>query len=159
MEKSTALYLCVLAIIVFAIVFYSVDRYAAYRSPLYGAQPDWAPHQDGLKALEEWRAEKKAEEKRRAELLRNLTTETMVKLGEEIVLGRGKCLNCHKVGGSAGGDRGPNLADVGARAGSRLGGVSDLDYLAQSLYEPDAFVVPGYSRGMTPANQASHWTG
>lgn len=133
--------------------FYSLDRYAAFRSPLYGAELEWTPRLRGLSDLEQWREQKAEAERRRAELLRNLTTEKMVELGGEIVLGKGKCLNCHKVGGSAGGDRGPDLTDVGARAATRVAGMSGLEYLAQSLYEPDAFVVPGYSQGMVPANK------
>lgn len=133
-------------------LLYFHDRYAAYRSPLYGAEIDWTPRLRGLSDLQRWREQKTEEERRRAELLRNLTTEKMVELGGEIVLGKGKCLNCHKVSG-AGGDRGPDLTDVGARAAARVPGMTDLEYLARSLYEPDAFVVPGYSPGMVPANK------
>ena len=47
----------------------------------------------------------------------------------------------------------PDLAGVGARAGNRVPGLSDVEYFAQSLYEPTAFVVPGFPPAMPPVNQ------
>lgn len=137
-----------------AILFYVLERHTAYRSPLYGAEPEWTPRLTALKDLEEWAQQKAEEERRLAELLKNLTTEKMVGLGKEIVHARGLCFNCHKIGEEGRGIQGPNLEGVGARAGSRVPGMTDMEYLAQSLYQPEAFIVPGFNPAMTPANKA-----
>ena len=82
----------------------------------------------------------------------DMTTADMIKVGQEIMAGKGICLTCHTVGKS-GALRFPDLAGIGSRAGSRVPGLSDVDYLAQTLYEPTAFVVPGFPPAMPPANQ------
>ena len=66
--------------------------------------------------------------------------------------GKGICLTCHTIG-KTGALRFPDLAGIGLRAGSRVPGLSDVEYLAQSLYEPTAFVVPGFPPAMPPVNQ------
>jgi hypothetical protein len=119
-----------------------------YRSPLRGAVPAPAPRRQALRQLAEWRKERQEEERQFAELMRSLDTAKMVTIGKEIVHGRGLCLSCHKVGNDGTGTLGPNLEGVGARAGSRVPGLSDVDYLAQSLYEPAAYVVDGYQPAM-----------
>jgi hypothetical protein len=82
----------------------------------------------------------------------DLTTADMVKVGREIMEGKGLCLTCHTVGKS-GALRFPDLAGIGATAKSRVPGLSDVDYLAQSMYEPASFVVPGFPPAMPPVNQ------
>jgi hypothetical protein len=82
----------------------------------------------------------------------NMTTADMVKVGREIMEGKGICLTCHTIGKS-GALRFPDLEGIGARAKTRVPGMGDVDYLAQSLYEPTAFVVPGFPPAMPPANQ------
>ena len=81
-----------------------------------------------------------------------MTTAEMVKVGQEIMQGKGICLTCHTVG-KTGALRFPDLGGIGARAGSRVPGESDVEYLAQSMYEPMAFVVPGFPPAMPPVNQ------
>jgi hypothetical protein len=81
----------------------------------------------------------------------DLTTADMVKIGREIMDGKGICLTCHTVGKS-GALRFPDLAGIGGRAGTRVEGMSDIEYLAQSLYEPTAFVVPGFPPAMPAVN-------
>lgn len=81
-----------------------------------------------------------------------MTTADMVKVGREIMAGKGICLTCHTVGKS-GALRFPDLAGIGAAAKTRVPGLSDVEYLAQSLYEPTAFVVPGFPPAMPPAHQ------
>jgi hypothetical protein len=34
------------------------------------------------------------------------------------------------------------------RAGERIPGMSDVEYFAQSMYEPDAYIVEGFNPGM-----------
>ena len=82
----------------------------------------------------------------------DLTTADMVKVGREIMEGKGLCLTCHTIG-KTGALRFPDLEGIGARAKSRVPGLSDVDYLAQSMYEPNAFVVPGFPPGMPPVNK------
>ena len=82
----------------------------------------------------------------------DMSTAEMVKVGREIMQGKGICLTCHTVGKS-GALRFPDLDGVAVRAKTRVAGMSDVDYLAQTLYEPTAFVVPGFPPAMPPANQ------
>jgi hypothetical protein len=82
----------------------------------------------------------------------DMTTADMVKVGREIMEGKGLCLTCHTIG-KTGALRFPDLAGIGAQAKSRVPGLSDVDYLAQSMYEPAAFVVPGFPPAMPPINQ------
>lgn len=82
----------------------------------------------------------------------DLTTTDMVKVGREIMEGKGLCFTCHTIG-KTGALRFPDLAGIGGQANSRVPGLSDVDYLAQSMYEPTAFVVPGFPPAMPPVNQ------
>ena len=82
----------------------------------------------------------------------DMGTADMVKIGREIMEGKGLCLTCHTIG-KTGALRFPDLAGIGARAKSRVPGLSDVEYLAQSMYEPTAFVVPGFPPAMPPVNQ------
>ena len=82
----------------------------------------------------------------------DMTTADMVKVGREIMEGKGICLTCHTIG-KTGALRFPDLGGIGARAKSRVPGLSDVEYLAQSMYEPTAFVVPGFPPAMPPVNQ------
>ncbi|MGI8408203.1 MAG: c-type cytochrome [Actinomycetota bacterium] len=76
-----------------------------------------------------------------------MTTDDMVKIGRQIVEGKGLCATCHTIGKS-GALRFPDLAGIGGRAKSRIAGMSDVDYLAQSMYEPNAYIVEGFNPGM-----------
>jgi hypothetical protein len=82
----------------------------------------------------------------------DMTTADMVKVGREIMDGKGICLTCHTIG-KTGALRFPDLQGIGARANSRVAGLNDVEYLAQSMYEPTAFVVPGFPPAMPPVNQ------
>ena len=82
----------------------------------------------------------------------DLTTADMVKVGREIIDGKGLCVTCHTFGKS-GALRFPDLEGVGARAATRIAGMSDVEYLAQSMYEPNVYIVPGFNPGMPVINQ------
>ncbi len=82
----------------------------------------------------------------------DLTTADMVTVGRELMEGKGLCLTCHTIG-KTGALRFPDLEGVGARAKSRVPGLSDVDYLAQSMYEPDSFIVSGFNPGMPAVNK------
>ena len=81
-----------------------------------------------------------------------MTTADMVKIGRQIMEGKGICLTCHTIG-KTGALRFPDLGGIGATAKTRVPGMSDVEYLAQSMYEPTAFVVPGFPPAMPPVNQ------
>jgi hypothetical protein len=82
----------------------------------------------------------------------NMTTADMVKVGRGIMEGKGICLTCHTIG-KTGALRFPDLAGIGANAKNRVPGLSDVEYLAQSMYDPTAVVVPGFPPAMPPVNQ------
>jgi mono/diheme cytochrome c family protein len=82
----------------------------------------------------------------------DMTTADMVKIGRGIMEGKGICLTCHTIGKS-GALRFPDLAGIGVRAKTRVPGLSDVEYLAQSLYEPGAYVVEGFPPAMPAMNQ------
>ena len=56
----------------------------------------------------------------------DMTTAEMVKVGREILEGKGLCITCHTIG-KTGALRFPDLAGVGARAKTRVPGLSDID--------------------------------
>lgn len=87
------------------------------------------------------------------EIRTDMTTNEMVDAGQEIVGGKGTCLGCHTMGADKPG-RFPDLGGIGARAGSRKPGMSDVEYLAECLYEPNAYIVPGFNPGMPQINKA-----
>ena len=83
----------------------------------------------------------------------NLTPADMAKIGRKIVEGKGLCVTCHTIGKTTGPYRFPDLAGVGARAPRRVPGLSDVEYFAQSLYEPTAYVVEGFPPVMPAVNK------
>ena len=82
----------------------------------------------------------------------DLTTADMVKVGREIMDGKGLCFTCHTIG-KTGALRFPDLDGVDVRAQTRVAGLSDIEYFAQSMYEPTAYVVPGFPPAMPPINK------
>ncbi len=85
-------------------------------------------------------------------LAKEMTQDDLMKAGQEIMNGKGLCFTCHTLG-KTGALRYPDLQGIGARAGSRRPGLSDVDYLAQSIYDPNAFIVPGFNPGMPTINK------
>ncbi len=82
----------------------------------------------------------------------DLTTADMVTVGRQIMEGKGLCMTCHTIGRS-GALRFPDLDGVAARAATRVPGLSDVEYFAQSLYAPDTFIVAGFNPGMPVINK------
>jgi cytochrome c2 len=82
----------------------------------------------------------------------DLTTADMVKVGREIMDGKGLCFTCHTIG-KTGALRFPDLEGVDVRAQSRVPGLTDVEYFAQTLYEPEKFIVPGFNPGMPVINK------
>jgi mono/diheme cytochrome c family protein len=77
------------------------------------------------------------------EMSQDISTAEMVDIGAGIFNGKGLCITCHN--GSA---RFPDLAGIATRADRQVPGLDQVQYLAQSLYEPEAFIVPGFAGGM-----------
>ena len=73
-----------------------------------------------------------------------------VRRGQEIFEGKGRCVQCHTVGGR-GGAIGPELADIGARR--------DVDELRNSLVDPDAAVVVGFVKTRVTTADGTTLTG
>ena len=95
-----------------------------------------------------WVPQKRTEPPEDIAIGADLTTDEMVAIGEEIVAGKGTCLTCHTMGESGTTLRFPDLGNIGAIAASRVEGQNDVDYLAESMYDPNAYVVPGFVAGM-----------
>ncbi len=135
-----------------ALAFGALERWSAYRSPLLRTTVETTPYAATELRLAGLRAERAEAKRQRAELMSNLTAEKMVALGREIVHGgRGFCFNCHAIGGEGGGTQGPNLEAIGKSAAERVAGLSAAQYLAQSLFQPEAFVVTGFAPTMPVA--------
>jgi hypothetical protein len=83
----------------------------------------------------------------------DLTTDDMVKVGQEIMNGKGLCFTCHTLGKTEGPFRFPDMSGVDVRAKTRVPGLTDVEYFAQSIYEPEKFIVPGFNPGMPVINK------
>jgi len=82
----------------------------------------------------------------------DMTTADMVKVGGELMVGKGLCMTCHTIGKS-GALRFPDLEGVATRASTRIPGMSEIEYFAKSLYAPDSFIVAGFNPGMPVINK------
>ena len=88
----------------------------------------------------------------------SMTPAQLANVGQTIALQRG-CMACHTIepgSGAQGGGRGPNWAGLATRRAQGVdGGPDDLvEYLAQALYEPGAYLVEGYADIMPAATSA-----
>jgi hypothetical protein len=86
-------------------------------------------------------------------LTSDMSQADMAKTGREIMDGKGLCLTCHTIGKTTGPYRFPDLANVDVRAKTRKPGYTDVDYFAESIYEPNAYIVPGFNPGMPTINK------
>ncbi len=82
-----------------------------------------------------------------------VSTAGMAKIGRQIMEGKGVCLTCHTIGKTSGPLRFPDLAGVDIRAKTRVPGLDDVEYFAQSMYEPTAYVVAGFPPAMPVINK------
>ena len=83
----------------------------------------------------------------------DLSPVEMAKTGREIMDNKGLCFTCHTIGKHEGPFRFPDLDGIDTRAKTRKPGMSDVDYLAESIYEPNVYVVPGFNPGMPVINK------
>jgi len=86
-----------------------------------------------------------------------------VTAGERLFWGKGRCHVCHRIGERGYALRGPNLGKGkdgptlpvrGALRALQLGLDDGTAYIVQSIAEPNAFTVPGYSSEMPKAYEA-----
>lgn len=82
----------------------------------------------------------------------DLTTAEMATVGRQIMEGKGLCMTCHTIGRS-GALRFPDLDGIASRAATRVPGLNDVEYLAQSMYQPDTYILPGFNPGMPVINK------
>lgn len=82
------------------------------------------------------------------EVRADMSTDEMLEAGKAIVEGKGTCLTCHN-----GSQRFPVLDGIGARAGTQKEGLNDVEYLAETLYEPNEFIVKPFAPGMPAVNK------
>lgn len=71
--------------------------------------------------------------------------------GEKIYWGEGQCGTCHSVGTTGSATRGPNQENLAVRAEERAketGLTSGLEYLVESIVNPDSHLVEGYDKIM-----------
>jgi cytochrome c551/c552 len=69
--------------------------------------------------------------------------------GETLFNGQG-CGGCHSVADDSV-RVGPSLKNIANTAATRVEGMSAVEYLHQSIVEPDAHVVEGFNEGMMPS--------
>ena len=86
------------------------------------------------------------------EMKANMSTDEMIKVGHQIMEGKGMCFTCHTVG-KQGALRFPDLQGVGERAKTREPGLTDVQYFEQALYDPNGYIVPGFNPGMPVINK------
>ncbi len=71
--------------------------------------------------------------------------------GEKIFWGEGQCHTCHSIGTSGSATRGPDQEGLATRAEEKAkerGLSSGLEYMVESIVEPDTFIVEGYDKIM-----------
>jgi len=78
--------------------------------------------------------------------------------GYVLFAGKGRCATCHSRAPNTV-IVGPSLAGIASRAGSREPGVSAVDYLQESILQPDKFKVPGYEKLQMDTSLAKTLTG
>ena len=80
--------------------------------------------------------------------------EELVAAGDKIFNSdRAQCLTCHSLREDPKA-RCPNQEGLGERASTRKSGMGAAEYLVESVYNPNAFIVPGYpAKQMTPVNR------
>lgn len=86
------------------------------------------------------------------EIATDVSSDEMAAIGEEIFNGKGICNTCHTIGKS-GALRFPDLAGIATTSATRIPGYTALDYLVESFYDPNVFIVEGFSPGMPVINK------
>lgn len=69
--------------------------------------------------------------------------------GQAVFLQAG-CAACHTISGISSGNIGPVLDGLATRAATRVSGLTAEEYIHQSIVEPSAYVVEGFTDGVMP---------
>jgi cytochrome c2 len=96
--------------------------------------------------------QKEVQPPKETEFKKEMTADELVAAGQDIMEGKGLCTTCHTFGKS-GALRFPDLAGIGARAATVRPGHSDVQYLAEAIYDPNVYIVPGFNPGMPVINK------
>lgn len=134
------------------VLFVLLERHAAYRSPFYRENPQPTPRQLALLKMELEANSPRKKATVNSSPPNKPAAEQLVEAGREIVYGKGLCMNCHRIGDDGAAELGPNLEGIGARAGETVPGMTDVEYLTESVYQPDAYIVPEYVPTMMPVD-------
>ena len=86
-------------------------------------------------------------------IAKDATPEELAEVGKGIAAASGLCMTCHTIGKSGPGLRYPDLAGIATRAGTRIEGMDALTYMANSIFYPESFIVPGFAGGMPTINE------
>jgi sulfur oxidation c-type cytochrome SoxX len=70
----------------------------------------------------------------------------------QVVFSTAGCTACHAISGISSGTVGPVLDGLATRAGSTVSGLTAEEYIHQSIIDPSAYVVPGFTDGVMPQN-------
>lgn len=71
--------------------------------------------------------------------------------GQQVYLDSG-CGGCHTIQGLTSGTVGPNQTNLATNAQTRIPGMSAEDYIRQSIVDPSAYIVEGFTDGIMPKN-------
>lgn len=73
--------------------------------------------------------------------------------GPKVFMAKG-CAACHAIDGleGAAGAVGPKLTGLGKRGAERKPGMAAIDYIRESIENPNVFIVDGYTAGLMPPN-------
>lgn len=86
-------------------------------------------------------------------IAKDASPEDLAEIGRGIAEGKGLCLTCHTIGKADSALRYPDLGGIAARAATRIEGMDALTYMAQSIYDPESFIVEGFAGGMPVINE------
>src|SRR5271169_227790 len=83
-----------------------------------------------------------------------ISQQDLIKVGEEIVFGKGQCMVCHPVKPEAG-MRAPAMSTIGSEIEreAKERGITPEAHVFGALVNPSAYTVKGFENMMSPANK------
>jgi len=83
-----------------------------------------------------------------------ISQDDLIRVGEEIVFGKGQCMVCHTVTQEAG-MRAPAMSTIGAdiEKEARARGITPEEHVFEALVNPSKYIVKGYEDIMSPSNK------
>lgn len=88
------------------------------------------------------------------EIKEGITQDELIKIGEEILFGKGQCMVCHPNTPEAG-MRSPAIATIGADIENRTNSmdITPEEYIFQALVDPKAYIPEGFAPIMPPSQK------